>query len=106
MTYKATVARGQVVVRGVDLPNGTEVDVTIERPYVLTADNLAAIREGDAAHRRGEWYTVEETLASLRSIGAGHGVRGVASTRGGQADQGAVGRKSRKRTKRVRRRAG
>jgi hypothetical protein len=106
MTYRATVSRGQVVVRGVDLPNGTEVDVTIEGPVVLTEAYLrAVIREGEAAFRRGEGITAEEYLAS-RGITASLGLARAPSRSGSRSNQGAVARKSRKRAKRVRRRAG
>jgi hypothetical protein len=75
--YTAKVARGQIVIRDVDLPDGTAVTVKVERepekyPFRTRAQVEADLRESEAQHRRGEWVTGEESLALLRRFGALH----------------------------------
>ena len=73
-TYRGTVTKRQLVVRGVDLPDGTEVDVTIDRPvFQLSGEDIEAIRESDAQFRRGEFVSREESIAELRR--SVHGAR-------------------------------
>src|SRR5690606_6909270 len=70
LRFTAKVKKREVVVRGVDLPDGSTVDVTIdpheEDDFVLTPEDLAAIDESVREIRRGELVTGDELLASLR----------------------------------------
>jgi len=72
--YTAKVARGQIVIRDVDLPDGTEVSVKVEPEHAfrtrteVEADLLASERE----HRRGETISGEESIALLRQYIALH----------------------------------
>jgi hypothetical protein len=66
--YTAKVARGQIVIRDVDLPDGTEVSVKVERDDELrfTPEIEAELRASEAEHRRGESVSGDEALANLR----------------------------------------
>lgn len=70
LRFTAKVKKREVVVRGVDLPDGSTVDVTIdpheEEDFVLTPEDLAGIDESIREIRRGEFVTGDELLATLR----------------------------------------
>lgn len=71
LRFTAKVKKREVVVRGIDLPDGATVDVTIDPQkeddiHVLTPEDEAAIKEGEAEFRRGEYYRGEEFFAWLR----------------------------------------
>jgi hypothetical protein len=71
LRFTAKVRKREVVVRGVDLPDGATVDVTIDPQeeddiHVLTPEDLASIKEADAEFRRGEYYRGEDYTAWLR----------------------------------------
>lgn len=112
LRFTARVKKRSAVVRDVDLPDGATVDVTIaaqpsdeEESEELTPEEWAMVREGLRAAERGEVFTIEETLASIRSL-YGHDYSSRASRAGARNTD--VGSKPRRRTKpaagRVRRR--
>jgi len=66
--YTAKVARGQIVIRDVDLPDGTEVSVKVEPEHAFRtrAEVEADLRASEREHRRGETISGEESIADLR----------------------------------------
>lgn len=108
MTYhSAKVMRGQIVIRDVDLPDGTEVRVAVnpEIPELrLSPDDDAALEEAMRDSRRGNWITGDESLARLqRTMDA---ARARARATGDRASRTVVDRKPRPgRTKSVKSRA-
>ena len=71
LRFTAKVKKREVVVRDVDLPEGSTVDVTItpqqdEVDFELTPDQWATVRAGERAADRGEYCTSEEIFARLR----------------------------------------
>jgi hypothetical protein len=108
--YTAKVARGQVVIHDVDLPNGTTVRVQIEPamvapPFRTREEVEADMRASEREFRRGEWVTGEESLVLLREFNAllvaGH----RPSTEISFPSRHKVARKPRKRAKPARKRA-
>ncbi len=86
MTYhSAKVMRGQIVIRDVNLPDGTEVQVAIERgiPELrLSPAEDAAIEEALRDSARGNWITGDESLAQLkRTMDAARARAGAAGDR-------------------------
>ncbi|MBL0216362.1 MAG: hypothetical protein IPQ07_21075 [Myxococcales bacterium] len=106
--FTAKVSRGQIVISDVDLPDGTEVTVQIERAapeWRYAAEVEADIRASRAEFRRGESISSEESLADLRRHQT---VRGQAQLASAAVDPGGrrlVDRSPRKRTKPAARRA-
>jgi len=72
LKFTATVKKREVVVRGIDLPDGAQVDVTIDpsASEVLDPELEALIeadcKQSDREFRRGEYYRGEEYMAWLR----------------------------------------
>jgi hypothetical protein len=72
LRFTAKVKKREIVVRGVDLPDGATVDVTIdpqeddEEVWDPTPEEWAMIKESEAAFRRGEYYRGEDYTAWLR----------------------------------------
>lgn len=72
LKFTATVKKREVVVRGVDLPDGAQVDVTIDPAEPEPKDpELEALIEADCKQserefRRGEYYSGEDFTAWLR----------------------------------------
>ena len=67
--HSAKVTRGQIVIRDLDLPDGTEVRVAINSDIPelrLSPADDAAIAESLRDSRRGNWITGDESLAQLR----------------------------------------
>jgi hypothetical protein len=75
MKLKGTVKNGVIAV---DLPEGTEVTLTVEEEMplgryqldargrvIMTPDLLAAIEAGEAEADRGEGFTIDEVRAHL-----------------------------------------
>lgn len=66
LKFSTTVKKGEVVVRGVDLPDGAQVDVTIDPTVAEPLDpELEALIEADCKQsdrefRRGEYYRGED----------------------------------------------
>jgi hypothetical protein len=101
MTYKATVQDGQVVVRNIELPNGTPVEVSV-RAQTFDEAVVEAIREGEADFRRGDYGPVEDLLAAAGYRGVLHpNLRARPTKR--RDDRRTVATKSRRSAKRVRR---
>jgi len=94
--HSAKVTRGQIVIRDLDLPDGTEVQVAIERgiPELrLSRTDDAAMEEALRDSARGNWITGEESLAQLqRTMDA---ARTRARTAGDRASRAVVGGKPR-----------
>ena len=113
LRFTTKVKKREVRVRDVDLPDGATVDVTIAPQLEVDEDGLtkadwAAIRAAEREFKRGEYFTLEESLARLRSISLfGHDY-GVPRPKGRARDAN-VGVAPRRRTKpaarRVRKRA-
>lgn len=72
LKFSTTVKKGEVVVRGVDLPDGAQVDVTIDPTVIEELDpELEALieadcKQSDREYRRGEYYSGEDFTAWLR----------------------------------------
>ena len=110
--YTAKVSHGQVVIRDVGLPDGTEVSVTIERGRGRKIEQLrfspeveADIKESLAQHRRGETISGEESIADLRRFQAVLDSRERARRRIGTRGRAPLASKPRTGTKSSRRRA-
>jgi len=106
--YTAKVARGQIVIRDVDLPNGTTVSVQVEPeviPFRTREEVDADLRESMAQHRRGETVSGEESIALLRQFIALHDAGQRPSTEISFPSTRKVARKPRKRAQPSRRRA-
>lgn len=77
--YTAKVAGGKIVLRDVGLPDGTEVNVTVESgvEYQIhfTPEVEADIRASRAEHRRGESISGEEWIAEIQRTRTVHGPR-------------------------------
>ena len=107
MRFTATVKNREVVIRGVDLPDGDEVDVTIDEAADedgLTASDLRRIDRGLAQVAAGKVRPLDDLLIEIRQRRElrDRGQRRRRSN--GQARGGAVG-SSRPRTKQARGRA-
>jgi len=108
LRFTTKVKKREVRVRDVDLPDGATVDVTIAAQLEVDEDGLtkadwAAIRAAERAFKRGEYFTLEESLARLGSISLfGHDYS-VRRPNGGPRDTN-VGAATRRRTKSVARR--
>ena len=107
--YTARVQLGQVIVRDVRLPEGTEVKVSIKLgipALELTPEAGVKMDEALAELRRGETVSGEEALTNFRRFqaelrGESARTRGTGSSRSG----GSVDRKPRTGAKPPRRRA-
>jgi hypothetical protein len=68
-SYMATVQSGAVTVRDVELPDGTEVSVSIakEPVFVLTEQDLADIRQAEAEYERGEFIPGAQVIRELEA---------------------------------------
>ena len=69
MRFTATVKNREVVIRNVMLPDGDEVEVTIEQPggdFEFTEEELRGIEEGEADIAAGRVLTIDELMASLK----------------------------------------
>jgi hypothetical protein len=76
MVFTATVKKGSVVIKDVPLPDGEEVEVTIERQaglYVMSEEEEREVLLGEAEADAGLARPVHEFLAELR---AGDALRG------------------------------
>ena len=100
MTYKATVQDGQVVVRNIELPDGTPVEVSV-RAQTFDEAVAQAVREGEADFRRGD-YGVGEELVDIARYGHVRRSTLQKSAKLRARDRRAVARKSGSRVKRVR----
>jgi len=106
MRFTATVKNREVVIRGVDLPDGDEVDVTIEEAVGedgLTATERREIELGEAEVAAGKTRPLDEFLAELqqrrelrdrdrRARAANDGMRGGAVGSAGPRTKPARGR--------------
>lgn len=89
MRFTATVKNREVVIRNVMLPDGDEVEVTIEKPesdYEFTEEELRGIEEGEADIAAGRVMSIDELLASLKRS---------EELRRQQREKGRAGRRSR-----------
>jgi hypothetical protein len=109
LRFTAKVKKRAVMVRDVDLPDGSTVDVTIaahddEPEWDPTPEQWAEIREGERAADRGEGISIEECLARLTANSIrGHDYR--TRTTSGAAGNKRVGAAPRARTKSAAKRA-
>jgi hypothetical protein len=108
--YSGKVSRGQIVIRDVDLPEGTAVTVlvTAEASSLrLTATARRELAASLAESERGETVSLDEALATLR--GEASAVRGPGHAAGAPAARGdarVVAGAPRRRASRARSRAG
>lgn len=106
LRFTAKVKKREVVVRGVDLPDGATVDVTIdpqedEEVWDPTPEDLATIKLSEAQFRRGEYYRGEDYSAWLRGGPRPVLVRDQPGFRqSGRTRAPAVGARARKRSER------
>jgi hypothetical protein len=72
LKFTATVKKREVVVSGVDLPDGAQVDVTIDPSvpddieFEWTAEMEADFKQSAREYRRGEYYRGEDYTRWLR----------------------------------------
>lgn len=117
LRFTAKVKKREVVVRGVDLPDGSTVNVTIDPQDDIsepdaphqpddvwdpTPEEWAMIRQAEAEYRRGEYYRGEDFTAWLRGGPKPVLVRGPARRLSpARAGTATVGSRPRKRAKRT-----
>jgi hypothetical protein len=94
--HSAKVTRGRIVIRDLNLPEGTEVQVAIERGIPglrLSPADDTAMAEALRDSARGNWITGDESLAQLRRTM--DAARTRSRTAGDRSSRAVVGRKPR-----------